>query len=233
MARAWEENSTGLWVKAVKALPPEPMKFAHASLNTLPTNANLHKWGKKVSDVCPLCRESRQSLPHILNNCAVAMELRRYSKRHDDVLKIFGDFIWDHLPPEFSITIDSESAPYMFPQHIITTDMRPDIVWWSDHLRELWLFELTISYESRVAEARQRKQAKYADLVEAGKVAGYRTELITIEVGSRGMVGIAEFDTLRAAINAPLKNTASLCVDIIRASLLGSFRVWGSRNIMI
>ena len=59
MARSWEEKSPNLWVKAVQALPPEPLKFAlHASLNTFPTNANLHTWGKKASDSCSLCCEA-------------------------------------------------------------------------------------------------------------------------------------------------------------------------------
>ena len=34
-------------MRAVQCLPPEPMKFAlSASLDTLPTNANLYTWGK-------------------------------------------------------------------------------------------------------------------------------------------------------------------------------------------
>ena len=34
-----------------------------------------------------------------------------------------------------------------------------------------------------MADAQERKRAKYHDLVEAGREAGYRTELLTIEVG--------------------------------------------------
>jgi len=52
--------------------------------------------------------------------------------------------------------------------------LRPDIVWWSEDLRELWLLELTIIYESVVADARERKRSKYYDLVETGRAAGYR-----------------------------------------------------------
>ena len=86
-----------------------------------------------------------------------------------------SNFIQAHLPPHFSITIDSLSVIYSFtlPQHAC------DIVWWSDQQRELLLFELTISFESLVAGARERKRAKYQDLVEAGSAAGYKTELIT------------------------------------------------------
>ena len=95
MARSWGETSPELWARAVHDLPPEPLKFA---LNaSLPTNANLHMWGKKPSDVCPLCQGGRQSLLHVLNNCPVAMELRRNSVRHDAVLQVIGDFIKAHL----------------------------------------------------------------------------------------------------------------------------------------
>ena len=231
MARSWEEKSPNLWVKAVQALPPEPLKFAlNASLNTLPTNSNLHTWGKKASDRCSLCCEARQSLTHVLNNCPIAMKLRRYSRRHDKVLELLGFFIQAYLPNDFSIAIDSPSFTYSFPQHIIPTDLRPDIVWWSDQQKELWLFELTISYESHVADARGRKRAKYHDLEEAGRVAGYKTELITIEVGSRGMVCSADFEILKAAVNATGKDVTNLCLEVIRTTLLESFRIWVSRN---
>ena len=131
--------------------------------NTLPTNANLHTWGKKSSDICPLCQQSRQSLPHVLNNCPAAMDLWCYSKRHDEVLQVLGDFIRARLPPHFFITIDAPSASYCFPSHITPTSLRPDIVRWSEDLRELWFLELNISYESVVADARERKRSKYYD----------------------------------------------------------------------
>ena len=134
--------------------------------------------------------ESEQNITHVLNNCPIAMKLRRYSRRHDKVLELMGFFIQAYLPNDFSIAIDSPSFTYSFPQHIIPTDLRPDIVWWSDQQKELWLFELTISYESHVADARGRKRAKYHDLEVAGRVAGYKTELISIEVGSRGWCAV-------------------------------------------
>ena len=53
------------------------------------------------------------------------------------------------------------------------TNFRPDIVWWSDEKRELWLFELTVSYETKVEDARSRKKA---NLVVAGKATGLQRE---------------------------------------------------------
>ena len=47
MARACGDTSQVLWARAVRDLPPEPMSFVLcASLDSLPTNANLHRWGK-------------------------------------------------------------------------------------------------------------------------------------------------------------------------------------------
>ena len=90
--------------------------------------------------------------------------------------------------------------------------------------------ELTVSYESLVAEARSRKRAKYHDLVEAGRAAGYKTDLITVEVGSRGMLGESMFENLKEAIHATRKDITSLCLQSIRAAILGSFKIWSCRN---
>ena len=158
------------------------------------------------------------------------MDLRRYSERHDSVLKIFGDFIKSSLPPLYSVTIDHPTDTYSFPHHITPTNLRTDIVWWGERQRELWLFELTISYEKLMAEARERKRAKYQDLVEAGRAAGYKTELITVEVGSRGMLDTSDLEPLAAAISCHHKDIQSLCLSVIRTTLLESFKIWCSRN---
>ena len=166
----------------------------------------------------------------LLNNCSKAMELHQYSMRHDAVLDVIGDFIKSHLPPTFSVTVYSQSEVYSFPHHITPTNLRPDIVWWCDGRRELWLLELTISYEMKVANARSRKRAKYLDLVEAGRAAGYKTSFITLEVGSRGMLGEDDMIQLKEAFDAPAKEFTSLCLHAIRAAILGSFSIWDCRN---
>ena len=140
MAREWRESSPAFWVRAVESLPPEPMKFVlNASLDTLPTNSNLHLWGKKPSNICTLCRSYSQTLVHVLNNCPRALELRRYSSRHDSVLRVIGSFIKRNLSSDYSITVDCPSEEYHFPHHITPTNLRPDIVWWSDRKKELYM----------------------------------------------------------------------------------------------
>ena len=116
--------------------------------------------------------------------------------------------LWDVI--QASLPIDHPTHLYNFPRHITPNNLRPDIVWWSDCQRELWLFELTISYESHVADARERKRVKYKNLVDAGKAAGYKTELLTVEVGSRGMLGIQDLEPLATAISCSHRNIATL-----------------------
>ena len=231
MAQCWEDTSPESSMTAAQSLPSEAFKFVlNASLGSLPTNVNLHLWGKKASDTCSLCHGSRQTLLHVLNNCLVAMELRRYSIRHNAVLEVIASFVKAHLPSHYSIFIDSSSDTYTFPHHIVPTNLWPDIVWWSDEKKELWLFELTISFETLVEDARRRKTAKYHDLVEAGLAAGYRSKLITVEVGSRGMVDVSDFTALRYALDASKKEFSAMTTQVICTAILESFKIWASRN---
>ena len=68
----------------------------------------------------------------------------------------------------------------------LPTDLHPDMVWWDDSQKQLWLAELTVCFETLFEEARERKEAKYTELVAAIEQAGYNTTLITLVVGSQG-----------------------------------------------
>ena len=231
MVRHFEGNSAAIWARCLEKLPPEPLRFAlNAAVDTLPTNYNLHKWGKRTSAMCPLCSESRQSLQHVLNNCSKAMELRRYSERHDQVLHTLSSFVKRRLPPSFSITTDLHDQRYLFPQHITPTTLRPDIVWWSDERHVLWMCELTVSFETVMDDAHSRKLAKYDDLVERVREAGYQAECIAVEVGSRGLLIEDELSQIQDIPGAPGRAVTELAASISRAAILGSFQIWCSRN---
>ena len=148
MMAQFEGSAAALWSKCVGRLPPEPLSFIlNATVESLPTNANICKWGKIPLPSCALCHGEHQSLLHILNDCPTAMILRRYSARHDEVLQIMSAFVGTHLPPSFSMSVDSAESEYLFPHHITPTNLRPDMVWWSDEKKQIRLLELTISYE--------------------------------------------------------------------------------------
>ena len=99
-------DGTYVWSKAVQTLLAEQMKFAlNAAVDMLPHNANLHLWKKKPNDSCPLCGE-RQTLVHTLNNCKVALDQRRYNKRHDEALQAIVSTVAEKLPSTTSFTTD-------------------------------------------------------------------------------------------------------------------------------
>ena len=98
MVTSVDGDEAKAWANTIQSLPSQLMRFTlNAAMDTLPHNANLHLWGKKESDVCPLCGE-RQTLIHVLNCCRIARELRRYNQRHDGVLGILADMIKEKLP---------------------------------------------------------------------------------------------------------------------------------------
>ena len=63
--------------------------------------------------------------------------------------------------------------------------------------------------------AREREHSKYLDLVEAGRTAGFQCELVTLEVGSRGMLSLTDLEPLQQAIEATRKEVADLFIQLI------------------
>ena len=120
--------SAEIWSKAVQSLPSHLLKFAlNAAQDTLPHNANLARW-RKLSDACKLCGK-RQTLLHILNNCSIFLNFRRYNQRHDNILTIIYKFLKVNLGDDYKIISDlSGPETYLFPPVIAITDLRPDLV---------------------------------------------------------------------------------------------------------
>ena len=230
MSRCMDEECASVWAVVVKALPEEQMKFAlNAALDVLPHNHNLHLWKKKSSPACPLCGEN-QSLLHVLNNCCLAMKLRRYNDRHDLVLQEIASAIKPYLPPSTSMSVDIGDG-YQFPCHIVPTDMRPDIVWWDSISRSVYLAELTVCFVTNFQEAADRKTAKYSDLVQQARGNGYRATLLTLQVGSRGVPDYQSFEALARVLDMTTKDLRTLISNITMGAIQGSFKIWCSRNL--
>ena len=138
-------------------------------------------------------------LIHVLNACRTALRLKRYNERHDSVLIELHHFIKHILPPSISITADLDG--YSFPLHIASTDLRPDLVCWDEKQKRVWYVELTVCYETCFQAAADRKEERYLDLACSTQNAGYRTQVITLEVGSRGLPNLTGFETLAHAFN--------------------------------
>ena len=117
---------------------------------------------------------------------------------------------------------------YSLPNHILQTDLHPDIVWWDS--TSIMLVELTIPFEMFLHEAHERKEAKYYHLVEEAWEKGFQASLITLEVGCRGIPNLTGFQKLKDALKLPTKVFTELLQDAIKATIGGSFSVWVNRN---
>ena len=93
---------------------------------------------------------------------------------------------------------DYRHRPVVFPPVVYATNERPDIVLWSESKRRVVLLELTCPAEEDMQAARDRKEAKYAPLLDSINATGQWTaELHTFEVGARGLVACRTFGVFR------------------------------------
>ena len=202
-------------------------------LNTLPFTCRYKRWylggGREGG------RERGSDYTHITLKCITYLCAKHLmmSKGHDSVLQVIADFVRDHLPESFEMSADLPDLPYNFPLMITPTDLRPDIVLWSQTLQSATLVELTVCYETNYVQAQTRKLDKYQDLVDAGEANGFTMEVITLEVGSRGFLNLQGFKALfQTLTRCPRKNTWNFLKTICRITILQSQRIWTTRNII-
>ena len=228
--RIVERAAASIWSKAAESLSPALMKFAmNAAQDTLPHNANLARW-RKLPDSCKLCGK-RQTLLHILNNCPVALNCRRYNQRHDLVLSAICKFLVDVLDEDYTVISDlADSVTYLFPTILATTDLRPDLVIYSIEKRDAYIVELTVPFETNFRQAQERKQSKYYEIMEEAIANGFDVDLITLEVGSRGFVCPEGFTQLQDMLLVSSRQMKQLMINVSVAAITGSYGIWTSRN---
>ena len=78
--------------------------------------------------------------------------------------------------------------------------------------------------------AQERKMEKYLELALDIEKKGYNVDLITLEVGSRGLVCTNGFHQLRDAICVNKRKWRQLLQNVACAAINGSYKIWTSRN---
>ena len=219
-----------IWSKAVQSLPSGLMKFAlNAAQYTLTHNVNL-AYCHSLSDAFKLCG-GRQMLLHLLNNCPVALQCRRYNQLHGLVLEVISAFLTELLDSDYTIVSDLAGADtYIFPPTLATTDLHPDIVVLSEVKRHATIIELTVPFESKFKKAHNRRQTKYHEVLEDIKGNSFDADLITIEVGSGGLICPDGFDQLKDTLLISRRQMEKLLVKVSVAAITGPFKIWTSRN---
>ena len=92
------------------------------------------------------------------------------------------------------------------------------------------LAELTISYETNSEVAAERKEEKYEELVIGACNAGYETGLITLEVGSRGVINPAGFQHLKTILNITTSDISKWMAELCKRTIQSSYSIWCCRN---
>ncbi|XP_039516167.1 receptor-type tyrosine-protein phosphatase beta-like [Pimephales promelas] len=126
-----------------------------------------------------------------------------------------------------------------FPREIVETLLRPDLIMWSELCKTILLVELTVPWEEGMEAANERKRAKYADLAEACKEAGWKATTWPVEVGCRGFVGSSTVRLLRE-MGCTGAGCRKAIKELAEEAERGSFwlwlrrkhKVWGPRDVL-
>jgi hypothetical protein len=75
------------WENLITASPSLIKFVLNAQINSVRTPDMLKLWGYTKSATCPLCGAPQATLHHVLVGCDFALNQKRYTWRHDSVLK--------------------------------------------------------------------------------------------------------------------------------------------------
>jgi hypothetical protein len=218
----------GLWSKVVESLPASKLIFTRKALSQiLPTASNLVRW-KRNTD--PLCHQCSAGLPqtnkHVLSNCSSEVALKRYTKRHDDILLIIIGWLKSVLPSNHKLFADLTST-HCLPICDIFTNVRPDIaICFSNNVA---ILELTVCHETNISKSRNYKSNKYGNIAQFRKTQISQSEvsLFTFEVSTLGFISdISEFLKTCKLPKLPT-NIKSL---ITKAAISNSYSIYCNRN---
>ena len=101
---------------------------------------------------------------------------------------------------------------------------------YSDLTKIAILVELNVCFECNFKDAKSRKEAKYADLVDEIEGNGFTVDLITVEVGAYGFVQYESFCCLNELLGATQLELTNLLVDVVKVTIKNSFCIWMQRN---
>lgn len=181
----------------------------------LPTKRNLKLWKYVDSSKCERCGE-QENLEHVLCACKPALAEGRYTWRHNRVLEVVAEILRENVMidddenkirfvregevcqkgektglkkgEEWEVMVDLKER-LVFPQEIVITNLRPDMVLINRKLKKVVMVELTVPWEDRMGDAHTRKTSKYEALRQECEDGGWNAGCFAIEVGCRGFAG--------------------------------------------
>jgi len=131
---------------------------------------------------------------------------------------------------DWSLLVDYTHENIVYPPVICASLERPDAVIWSCKSRTVVLLELTCCAEEGQEAAQLRKENRYFKLLNDSKEQGWRAELLTIEIGARGLIGNS---TWRAFVKLGLSSqeATALCRRLSEVVARCSLAICQAQNI--
>ena len=113
---------------------------------------------------------------------------------------------------------------------VVTTTQRPDLVVWNAEKKHALIMELTVPWEDNFEQAEERKEERYADLIDACKDKGWETEYYHLAVGCRGYVDRKIATLYRNRFGLQSNKVKRLIKDLQEAAEKSSLFVWLKRD---
>ena len=191
---AQQEDPT--WKGYIYSLKKGTMKFIlNSNIHTLPTMNNLKLWSKASSDKCHLCG-NRDNTHHCLSNCKVSLDQKRYTWRHDNLIRYIVDSVDTDRFTVFS-DIPGFQTPNggSIPASMAITTLKPDVVIVDENSKKVNMFELTVNWESNSEKNNTYKSNKYAHFL--SDITTHSPTITPFEVGVRGHISKDNLERIR------------------------------------
>ena len=207
------------------------LKFMlNASIDTLPTPANLRRWKFSTSDRCKLCGV-RGTTNHYLNCCSVMLNSKRYTWRHNNLIQLI---ITNVDTSKYTVYSDLPGweAPGggTIPHDLCVTNLKPDIVIIDKHKKIVHIYELTVPLTVNIEDSNKEKSKKYAPFIT--DMTSYTCSVNCFEVSSTGFISSRHKVTLTALhklLRKDLKKSVFLS-NLNSLAWYGSYSLWLSRE---
>jgi hypothetical protein len=220
-------KNIGIWSRATETLPGFMFNFVRKALQSqLPTKANLQRWGRSASNLCPLC-SAVQSNKHVLSNCSNPVVLDRFTERHNKILQIIATWMQSKMDRQSELFVD---LPGFKQTADLFNQFRPDMA--LRKCNKICVVELTICHETNLVSLRAFKETKYRN------IDSHKSELIkdcTIEVSTCEIsaLGFVRFDDLLLKDFAIPNFDELIMNSLIRCVTQSSFDIYVRRDSVI
>ena len=133
-----------------------------------------------------------------------------------------------HFASDWCILVDNNKE-YSFPFHIALTELRPDIVLYSNKTKRVIIIELTCPCEENMDLWHNTKIQKYSHLRSVIQAKGWVVDLFAVEVGARGYSPRSLLCCL-LKLGFPNSLAKKVLAESSKTSMECSFCIWISRN---